>query len=78
MKHRKVSITQLIRHGIQIAAFLLFPGLFISTWSAVGSVVTALVNGTFSLTSMADQLVLILAVFPITIIWGRLDRKSVV
>ncbi len=71
MKHRKVSITQLIRHGIQIAAFLLFPGLFISTWSAVGSVVTALVNGTFSLTSMADQLVLILAVFPITIIWGR-------
>jgi len=71
MNHHKFPTTQLFRHLIQLAAFILFPGLFLSAFSAVGSVVSALVNGTFSVSALASQLFIIIAVFPVSILWGR-------
>ena len=47
------------------------PGLFISTFSALGDVGSALVHGSFSPGSQAPSLLLLLAVLPITILWGR-------
>lgn len=70
-RFRRPSRTQIIRHVVQVVAFLLMPGLFISTFSALGDVGSALVHGSFSPGSQAPSLLLLLAVLPITILWGR-------
>jgi len=62
---------KLIRRMIQIAAFLLFPGLFISVFSAVGSVYRSIVNDTFSLIELAQPLIILVGVMLITMLWGR-------
>ena len=71
IKKKKIATTQLLRHIIQLVAFILFPGLFISTFAAIRDVYTALINGSFSLSAQAESLLVLLAVFPITILWGR-------
>lgn len=71
IKNRKIPATQLIRHVIQLAAFIFLPGLFIFTFSAIRDVYTALINGSFSFSAQAEPLLVLLAVFPITILWGR-------
>lgn len=70
-KGKKITIFPVIRRMIQLAAFLLFPGLFISTFSAVKEVYLAVIHGSFHLAALAQPLLLLLAVFPITILWGR-------
>lgn len=71
MKSKHHSVIQIIRHVVQLAAFLLFPELFITVLHALGDVITALTNGGFSFHTLSAQLVTIAAVFLITAIWGR-------
>ena len=68
---RKFSPAQLLRHLVQLAAFLLFPGLFIAIFSALKSVVTALFAGSFSWAAMSYDLAVLAAVLPVTLLWGR-------
>ena len=70
-KFNSVSITQISRHIIQLAAFIISPGLFILTFGAVGSILSSLVQGTFTLESQAASLVLVFTVFGVTILCGR-------
>ena len=67
----KIDKKQLVRAIIQLVSFLLIPGLFISVFSAIGSVVSALVSGTFVIAQQAGNIALVLAVFAITALWGR-------
>ncbi|MGE4353878.1 MAG: FMN-binding protein [Oscillospiraceae bacterium] len=60
-----------LRRASQIAAFVLFPGLFITIFSAIREVYTAVLTGSFSVTALAQPLFILLAVIPITILWGR-------
>lgn len=69
--NKKFPVTQWIRHGIQLAAFFLYPGLFISVFTAIRDVIMAAVNRTFSMQTEGTQLLILLAVFPITVLWGR-------
>ena len=62
IKKKKIATTQLLRHIIQLVAFILFPGLFISTFAAIRDVYTALINGSFSLSAQAESLLVLLAV----------------
>lgn len=71
MKSKHFSAIQLIRHVIQLVAFLLFPELFITVLHALGNVVTALTHGTFSFGTLSAQLLTIAAVFLVTAVWGR-------
>lgn len=71
MKPQYPSLTQIIRHIVQLAAFLLFPELFITVLHALGDVVTALTNGAFSVSALSAQLITLAAVFIITAVWGR-------
>lgn len=71
MKSNHPSAVQIIRHIVQLVAFLLFPELFITVLQALGDVVTALANGTFSADGLSAQLITIAAVFFITAVWGR-------
>ena len=71
MKPKYPSMTQIIRHIVQIATFLLFPELFITVLHALGDVVTALTNSAFSVSALSAQLITLAAVFIITAVWGR-------
>jgi len=71
VKGKKVTYLQVIRRVIQLAAFLLFPGLFISAFSAMKELYLALIKGSFSFSALAQPLLLLIAIFPITILWGR-------
>lgn len=63
--------TQFVRHLVQLAAFILFPGLFITVFSAVRDLVTAFMDGQFSFSGMFPQIILVFTVFLITALWGR-------
>jgi polyferredoxin/uncharacterized protein with FMN-binding domain len=67
----KVNWAQVIRHLIQLAAFILMPDLFISTFGAIKDVYTAMIGGTFSFSALSYQLLLLLAVIPVTALMGR-------
>lgn len=70
MNKKRGSVTQSIRHLIQFAAFLLFPGLFITVLSAVRDILTACMGG-ISIVRLLPQIVLVIMVFLITALWGR-------
>ena len=67
----KITALTLTRRIIQVLSFLLFPGLFISTFSAIKSIYVALIGGTFSASALAGQIVLAAAMLLITAIMGR-------
>lgn len=67
----KINVTQLLRHLIQAAAFVFFPGLFLSAFTALRDVIAALVAGSFSFAGLAGQLVLLAVMFLLTALWGR-------
>lgn len=71
MVKKRGFVTQLIRHLVQLAAFILFPGLFISVFSAVRDLVTAVMDGQFSFGGLFPQIILVFAVFLVTALWGR-------
>lgn len=71
MVKKRGFLTQFIRHLVQIAAFILFPGLFITVFSAVRDLVTAVMDGQFSFGRLFPQITLVFAVFLVTALWGR-------
>lgn len=70
-KKQKINKNQIIRRLIQIAAFLLMPGLFISTFSAIKDIYTALIGGTFAFSTLSYQILLLFAIIPVTVLMGR-------
>ncbi len=70
-KKKKINITNIVRRIIQIAAFVLVPGLFISVFNSIKTVWMAAFAGTFDVYLHMPQLAIIFAVIPITIIFGR-------
>lgn len=71
MKNKKYSVTEIIRHIIQLAAFIAMPGLFILTLNSIRSVYRALISGTFSIASQSASILILLAVIPVTVLFGR-------
>lgn len=71
MKWKRISVVQIIRHIVQIAAFIAFPQLFITVLGAMGDLVSSIVQGDFSLETMSSQLITVAAVLLITAVWGR-------
>ena len=71
MNKNKISITQIIRHVIQIISFVVFPGLFILALSSIETIIKTLIGGTITFSSLLSPLLVLLAVIPITMLWGR-------
>ena len=72
--HTKVKTTSplmITRRVIQAASFILFPGLFISTFSGIKAIFTAVINGTFTVAQNAGDLILVVSMLLITAIMGR-------
>lgn len=73
METRKKTLLhiRLIRRIVQLTAFILFPGLFILAFSAIGALYKAVIGGSFSISALSLPLLILLAVIPVTILWGR-------
>ncbi len=71
MRNKRGFFTQFIRHLVQAAAFILFPGLFIMVFSAVRDILAAFMDGSFSAGGLFPQIILVFMVFLITALWGR-------
>lgn len=71
MRNKKTSFFQIARHCVQAVAFILFPGLFITTFSSIKELVVTIASGSFTVSSMASQIVLVAAVLLITMLMGR-------
>lgn len=68
---RSFHTTQVIRHIFQIAGFLLLPGLFILTLGSVKSLWQAIIRNHWTWSAMGAPLLRLIAVIPITTLWGR-------
>lgn len=71
MNLKHFSVIQIIRHFIQLLGFILFPELFITVLHALGDVITALLNGNFSISTLSSQMITISVILLITAVWGR-------
>lgn len=71
MKKNKYKVTQIIRHIIQLISFIILPGLFILTWNDIKVLFIALIKNTFTLDTMLVPILTLVAVIPITMLWGR-------
>ncbi len=71
MNKNKIHPMTIIRHVIQLIAFLLIPGLFASTLNALKSLITMIVTGTFSLSSFVTIIVLLCITIIPTLLFGR-------
>ena len=65
------TVTQVIRHAFQIGGFLLLPGLFLLTLGSVKGLWQAIIGGHFTWAAMGAPLLTLLAVIPLTALWGR-------
>lgn len=68
---KRFPITQILRHTIQLGAFFLLPGLFLTVFQALRDLTVSLIRGTFSFSAQAPGLVTLLIVFAVTTLWGR-------
>ena len=68
---KKISSVQIIRAVIQLIAFIAIPGLFITVFSAIGSIYTAIIGGTFVFSEQLGNILLTVAVLLVTALWGR-------
>ncbi|WP_051411267.1 4Fe-4S binding protein [Ruminococcus flavefaciens] len=68
---KKLSPIQIVRAVIQLIAFVTVPALFITVFSATGSIIISIIGSTFVLTDYLGSLLLVLGVFLVTIIFGR-------
>ncbi|MGN0070709.1 MAG: FMN-binding protein [Atopobiaceae bacterium] len=68
---RRPKPVQIVRHLIQLAAFLAAPGLFVSVFAALKDIWVSAAQGNFSLAAQASSIALLLAVLPLTALWGR-------
>ncbi len=71
MTNKSFSTTQVVRHLFQIAGFLLLPGLFLLTLGSFKGIWQAILGGNWTWTAMGAPLLTLLAVLPITALWGR-------
>ncbi len=70
-KMRKIKKMNFNRRIIQLVCFFLLPGLFIQIYTSTKALVMALVNSNFSLQANLLDLVVVLSVYPLTLLLGR-------
>lgn len=62
---------QIFRHIIQLIAFIIYPGLFVSGFLAFKTVIQSVMSGTFVFSTIAGSVFLIIALLLVTILMGR-------
>lgn len=65
------SLIQISRHLIQLISFILFPGFFILVLSSIEAIYKAVFTQAFTLTSLLLPIMVLVAIIPVTVFWGR-------
>ena len=68
---RKFSWKRFFRGAVQLAAFLLAPGVFITIFSCAGRIARSLVQGNFTWSGQADAVLIFSLAMLLTILSGR-------
>ena len=68
---KELIALHIIRRAIQIAAFLLLPGLFLFVFAAMGDIVSALAGRVFDAAALYRQLILACGTLVVTAVMGR-------
>lgn len=71
-KKKRISVTNIVRTCVQLAFFILLPGLFAAVFSSARQVMTGIAQGSFSVSAYAYQSAIMISVLPVTIIFGRI------
>ncbi len=69
--NKKKSIIQIVRLIIQIIFFILLPGIYINAFAGIKQIYLGIINQNLSLEDSWPQLIEVIAVIPVTIIFGR-------
>ena len=67
----KDKVTQIIRHVVQLISFIIYPGLFALCFNSIGVVYQLIITGTASIATLLSPILILAAIIPISIIWGR-------
>ncbi|NRZ51803.1 polyferredoxin [Clostridium beijerinckii] len=67
----KIKKSQIIRHIIQLIAFILLPGLYSMTFSEVKTVYQMIINSNFNFFEALPSLIEFVAIMLLTIVLGR-------
>ncbi len=67
----KIPPIAIARAAVQLVAFILVPGLFISVFSALGAIWKSILSSTFRFDEQAANILLLAVVFIVTAVWGR-------
>lgn len=70
-KIRQFKKINFVRRIVQFVCFLLLPGFFIQIYSSTKALVMALLADSFSLQANSFDLVVVLSVYPLTLLFGR-------
>jgi Polyferredoxin len=68
---KKIPKIQIARKIVQIIGLILFPGVFILTFSEIRDIYQGIINGSFNFIQMIGKSVEVITVIPITIFLGR-------
>lgn len=67
----KIPPIAIARAAVQLVAFILVPGQFISVFSALGAIWKSILSSTFRFDEQAANILLLAVVFIVTAVWGR-------
>ena len=67
----KDKVTQIIRHVVQLISFIIYPGLFALCFNSIGVIYQLIITGTASIATLLSPILILAAIIPISIIWGR-------
>ncbi|MBO4876458.1 MAG: 4Fe-4S binding protein [Ruminococcus sp.] len=67
----KIHPIQTVRTIIQLISFVTVPALFITVFSSIGGIITSVISGSFVLNENLGRIILVLAVFLVTLLFGR-------
>ena len=70
-KKKRIPAARLARRAIQLASFILIPGLFASTFTALGTIVKTLLSGSITWAALELPFWTIMITVPVTILFGR-------
>lgn len=68
---KKKHYISIFRFAIQIISFVLVPALYINAFAGIHAIYSGIINGTFNFVSLWPQIVEVVAIIPITILFGR-------
>ena len=68
---KKLPVIQIVRHIMQLAAFIIYPGLFVLAFLSVKSIYTSLITGTFTWQAQLYPAFIVVAVLGVTLLLGR-------